>query len=219
MSLRHPASHVSNTSSHDTYDIWIQPSLVERVQCELERDLSRSRPIYEQVYMYKFTYTSIGKRSARLDRTQPLAFRKRQQYCAASAFTAWTFGLRQNSYNSSRFRRSRVWDTCNDLTTHQLVTLIALVTQYTAAHISTGECDTKVYLIFKKMYFGAKQPIGRCIFEQRSPLSGIIGPDLLERWGAGVETQKNVRGVFGGWGRVPFNEPYAPLLSTIYDGA
>ena len=22
-----------------------------------------------------------------------------------------------------------------------------------------------------------------------------------------------------GWGRVPFNEPYAPLLSTIYDGA
>ena len=40
-----------------------------------------------------------------------------------------------------------------------------------------------------------------------------------ERWGAGVETQKNVRGEFGGWGRVPFNEPYAPSLSTIYDGA
>ena len=40
-----------------------------------------------------------------------------------------------------------------------------------------------------------------------------------ERWGAGVETQKNVRGVFGGWGRVPFDEPYAPLLSTIHDGA
>ena len=40
-----------------------------------------------------------------------------------------------------------------------------------------------------------------------------------ERWGAGVETQKNVRGEVGGWGRVPFNEPYAPLLSTIYDGA
>ena len=40
-----------------------------------------------------------------------------------------------------------------------------------------------------------------------------------ERWGAGVETQKNVLGVFGGWGRVPFNENYAPLLSTIYDGA
>jgi len=40
-----------------------------------------------------------------------------------------------------------------------------------------------------------------------------------ERWGAGVETQKNVREEIGGWGRVPFNEPYAPLLSTIYDGA
>ena len=40
-----------------------------------------------------------------------------------------------------------------------------------------------------------------------------------ERWGAGVETPKNVRGEIGGWGRVPFNENYAPSLSTIYDGA
>jgi len=40
-----------------------------------------------------------------------------------------------------------------------------------------------------------------------------------ERWEAGVETQKNVRGEIGGWGRVPFSEPYAPSLSTIYDGA
>ena len=40
-----------------------------------------------------------------------------------------------------------------------------------------------------------------------------------ERWGAGVETQKNVRGEIGGWGRVPFDETYAPSLSTIYDGA
>ena len=40
-----------------------------------------------------------------------------------------------------------------------------------------------------------------------------------ERWGAGVDTQKNVRGEIGGWGRVPFNETYAPSLSTIYDGA
>jgi len=31
-----------------------------------------------------------------------------------------------------------------------------------------------------------------------------------ERWGAGVETQKNARGEIGGWGRVPFNETYAP---------
>ena len=43
--------------------------------------------------------------------------------------------------------------------------------------------------------------------------------DRAERWRAGVETQKNVRGEVGGWGRVPFNEPYAPSLSTIYDGA
>ena len=42
---------------------------------------------------------------------------------------------------------------------------------------------------------------------------------LFERWGAGVETQKNVRREIGGWGRVPFNENYAPSLSTIYDGA
>ena len=42
---------------------------------------------------------------------------------------------------------------------------------------------------------------------------------LAERWGAGVETQKNVRGEIGGWGRVPFNEPYAPSISTIYDEA
>ena len=42
---------------------------------------------------------------------------------------------------------------------------------------------------------------------------------LIERWGAGVETQKIVRGEIGGWGRVPFNEPYALSLSTIYDGA
>jgi len=48
---------------------------------------------------------------------------------------------------------------------------------------------------------------------------GNPNPSEYERWGAGVETQKNVRGEIGGWGRVPFNEPYAPLLSTIYDGA
>ena len=42
---------------------------------------------------------------------------------------------------------------------------------------------------------------------------------VRERWGAGVESHKNVRGEIGGWGRVPFNETYAPSLSTIYDGA
>ena len=44
-------------------------------------------------------------------------------------------------------------------------------------------------------------------------------PTHVERWGAGVETPKNVRSEVGGWGRVPVNEPYAPSLSTIYDGA
>jgi len=51
-----------------------------------------------------------------------------------------------------------------------------------------------------------------------SPVSCATFADN-EKWGAGVETQKNVREEIGGWGRVPFNEPYAPLLSTIYDGA
>ena len=49
--------------------------------------------------------------------------------------------------------------------------------------------------------------------------SDLILLCIEERWGAGVETQKNVRGEIGGWGRVPFNETYAPSLSTIYDGA
>ena len=53
--------------------------------------------------------------------------------------------------------------------------------------------------------------------EMRAVLRALDECD--ERWGAGVETQKNVRGEIGGWGRVPFNETYAPSLSTIYDGA
>ena len=53
-------------------------------------------------------------------------------------------------------------------------------------------------------------------FPQMSP---VLSATTKERWGAGVETQKNVREEIGGWGRVPFNEPYAPSLSTIYDGA
>ena len=37
--------------------------------------------------------------------------------------------------------------------------------------------------------------------------------------GLGSRPKKNVRGEIGGWGRVPFNEPYALSLSTIYEGA
>ena len=53
----------------------------------------------------------------------------------------------------------------------------------------------------------------------RTHISPTCVTSLYERWGAGVETQNNVRGEIGGWGRVPFNETYAPSLSTIYDGA
>ena len=56
-------------------------------------------------------------------------------------------------------------------------------------------------------------------FSSSSRDIGILIESHLERWGAGVETQKNIRGEIGGWGRVPFNETYAPSLSTIYDGA
>ena len=62
------------------------------------------------------------------------------------------------------------------------------------------------------------------LFKDKSPFDFFfqnsckkVNPN--ERWGAGVETQKNVLGVFGGWGWVPFNETYASSLSTIYDGA
>ena len=55
--------------------------------------------------------------------------------------------------------------------------------------------------------------------ELRQMLEAIVVYTCDERWGAGVETQKYVRGDIGGWGRVPFKETYAPSLSTIYDGA
>jgi len=61
--------------------------------------------------------------------------------------------------------------------------------------------------------------VPRCIwYICKSPLPPAININH-ERWGAGVETQKYVRGDIGIWGRVPFNETYAPSLSTIYDGA
>ena len=56
--------------------------------------------------------------------------------------------------------------------------------------------------------------IGTChiSISQSNMCSTIESPyaSCVERWGAGVETQKNVRGEIGGWGRVPFNETYAP---------
>ena len=69
-------------------------------------------------------------------------------------------------------------------------------------------------------------PVARCLCVRCPTLCNTLQPsstaqagaDYSERWGAGVETQKTVRGEIGGWGRVQFNEPYAPSLSTIYDG-
>ena len=55
--------------------------------------------------------------------------------------------------------------------------------------------------------------------KKHEELSESLSANKPERWGAGVETPKNARGEIGGWGRVPFNEPYALSLNTIYDGA
>ena len=69
-------------------------------------------------------------------------------------------------------------------------------------------------------YLCPKKQLTQDVQENRgSTKNGRKNNGRDERWGAGVETPKNVRGEFGGWGRVPFNEPYAPSLSTIYDGA
>ena len=59
----------------------------------------------------------------------------------------------------------------------------------------------------------------QCVAVCCSVLQCAKESNIHESWGAGVEIQKNVRGEIGGWGRVPFNEPYAPSLSSIYDGA
>ena len=84
------------------------------------------------------------------------------------------------------------------------VSFSALFPYYSCVHINMSLCE----LLFSHIYVGLL-----LLMDVR--LSLTCG----ERWGAGVETQKNVRGEIGGWGRVPFNEPYAPSLSTIYDGA
>ena len=64
--------------------------------------------------------------------------------------------------------------------------------------------------------FGSDLSVAQKSCQMSDPSDALL---QSERWGAGVETQINVRGEIGGWGRVPFNETYAPSLSTIYDGA
>ena len=68
-----------------------------------------------------------------------------------------------------------------------------------------------------RAFKGVMSHVGMCLVIRMN--TEYMNESCLERWGAGVETQKNVRGEIGGWGRVPFNETYAPSLSTIYDGA
>jgi len=42
---------------------------------------------------------------------------------------------------------------------------------------------------------------------------------IMRGGGLGSRPKKMYGEKIGGWGRVPFNETYAPSLSTIYDGA
>jgi len=53
------------------------------------------------------------------------------------------------------------------------------------------------------------------IVRSRITVGCVCRMTCCERWGAGVETQKYVRGDIGGWGRVPFNSTPAPHLSLL----
>jgi len=54
-----------------------------------------------------------------------------------------------------------------------------------------------------------------CEFDRTcAKVTAVDKQSISNRWGAGVETQKNVRGEVGGWGRVPFNEPYASKVDA-----
>ena len=79
-------------------------------------------------------------------------------------------------------------------------------------------CTSRVYFYYVCMYIMYVRAL--CVYVHHG-CKPMMSESIwrVERWGAGVETQKNVRGEIGGWGRVPFNEPYAPSLSTIFDGA
>ena len=80
-------------------------------------------------------------------------------------------------------------------------------------------CEYMYIYIYVYIYVCVYMFMRVCIYTHYTYTNVCIDASCVERWGAGVETQKNVRGEIGGWGRVPFNEPYAPSLSTIYDGA
>ena len=100
-----------------------------------------------------------------------------------------------------------------------LLTVAATVSS-TAATVSLFRkraLQKRLYSAKKTYTF--KEPTNRSHPTARSRDDETLNGHRNERWGAGVETQKNLRGEIGGWGRVPFNEPYAPSVSTIYDGA
>ena len=103
---------------------------------------------------------------------------------------------------------------CNTLCRHTATTNCNTTLQRTTTPHSLTHCDT---LRYTATHCNTLQHTAtHCYSTTQDPRLQYA---VQERWGAGVETQKNVRGEIGGWGRVPFNEIYAPSLSTIYDGA
>ena len=91
---------------------------------------------------------------------------------------------------------------------------------YTATHtLQHAHCNTLAATHTLQYTRGNTHTATHTHCNTRTTTQTLIKETHDERWGAGVETQTNVRGEIGGWGRVPFNEPYAPSLSTIYDGA
>jgi len=152
--------------------------------------------VYTRIYIYKYMYLLVCIRICRM------------------------------YSNSSRYFLKTTRDLCNTL---QHTATHCNTLQHTATHYNTLQhtathcniilhkrnvlwCDVwqcELFGFVYKDFFPIKRP---------GVWSSLLGI-LMERWGAGVETLKNVRGEIGGWGRVPFNEPYAPLFSSIYDGA
>ena len=88
-------------------------------------------------------------------------------------------------------------------------------------HVTSKETYSRIHLYQERSIYTSKETCKRdvCFAFSKWSAAAVTKSRHNERWGAGVETQKNIRGEIGGWGRVPFNEPYAPSLSTIYDGA
>ena len=109
--------------------------------------------------------------------------------------------------------------------TYEWVTSCIWRRQVTHVNTSFRTCNTcpnescLIYRLVKSEVRMSRATQGQTFWVMSRMWMGHVTNMNEERWRAGVETQKNVRGEIGGWGRVPFNEPYAPLLSTIYDGA